>query len=159
VQETDCAASEPRHRQKVQHRHRQHWRLPGRRAWLAAWLPGWLAAWLAALLVCVFGCPSAVICRTISSRCQSLAHGVIHGAPTVQVWIVYENGRAYPDYLVRYYKGSRDDARTPYGSLQEAQAKLGKRSTSAALAHATISGETWQDAPEDYAPAPEPQQP
>jgi len=76
-----------------------------------------------------------------------------------QVWIVYENGRAYPDYLVRYYKGSRDDARTPYGSLQEAQAKLGKRSTSAALAHATISGETWQDAPEDYVPAPEPQQP
>jgi hypothetical protein len=80
---------------------------------------------------------------------------VIHGAPTVQVWIVYENGRAYPDYLVRYYKGKRDK-RTPYESLQEAEAKLGKRSTSSAL-HTTISGGTWQDAPEDSAPAPEPE--
>ncbi len=33
-----------------------------------------------------------------------------------QVWIVYENGRAYPDYLVRYYRGTRDPSRTPYES-------------------------------------------
>jgi hypothetical protein len=31
-----------------------------------------------------------------------------------QVWIVYENGRAYPDYLIRYYIGQRDPMRTPY---------------------------------------------
>ncbi|KAI2510261.1 hypothetical protein MHU86_4139 [Fragilaria crotonensis] len=30
------------------------------------------------------------------------------------IWVVYENGRAYPDYLVRYYKGERDPTRTPY---------------------------------------------
>jgi hypothetical protein len=33
-----------------------------------------------------------------------------------QVWIVYENGRAYPDYLVRYYRGERDKKRTPYAT-------------------------------------------
>ena len=31
-----------------------------------------------------------------------------------KVWVVYENGRAYPDYLVRYYRGSRDPSRTPF---------------------------------------------
>ena len=30
-----------------------------------------------------------------------------------RVWIVYENGRAYPSYLVRYYCGYRDWTRTP----------------------------------------------
>ena len=43
------------------------------------------------------------------------------------VYVVYENGRAYPDYLVRYYKGERDQARTPYANRTEAQ------STAAAL--------------------------
>jgi WWE domain len=38
-----------------------------------------------------------------------------------QVWIVYENGRAYPDYLVRYYRGKRDNRRTPFDT--EARAK------------------------------------
>ena len=37
-----------------------------------------------------------------------------------QVWIVYENGRAYPEYLVRYYTGSRDKNRSPYESKKEA---------------------------------------
>jgi ABC-type branched-subunit amino acid transport system substrate-binding protein len=37
-----------------------------------------------------------------------------------QVWIVYENGRAYPDYLVRYYKGKRDSKRTPFATQKEA---------------------------------------
>ena len=37
-----------------------------------------------------------------------------------QVWIVYENGRAYPDYLVRYYRGERDPDRTPFKSKKEA---------------------------------------
>jgi hypothetical protein len=44
-----------------------------------------------------------------------------------RVWIVYENGRAYPDYLVRYYRGNRDPARTPFASKKEAM----KDSTSA----------------------------
>jgi ABC-type branched-subunit amino acid transport system substrate-binding protein len=41
-----------------------------------------------------------------------------------QVWIVYENGRAYPDYLIRYYRGPRDKQRTPFGSHQEADLDL-----------------------------------
>ena len=41
--------------------------------------------------------------------------------PRSKVWIVYENGRAYPDYLVRYYRGPRDPARTPFASLEEAR--------------------------------------
>lgn len=43
------------------------------------------------------------------------------------VWIVYENGRAYPDYLVRFYKGARDLNRTPYNSLDDAQGILASR--------------------------------
>jgi hypothetical protein len=31
-----------------------------------------------------------------------------------------ENGRAYPDYLVRYYRGKRDPKRTPYKSKRQA---------------------------------------
>ncbi|KAI2497146.1 hypothetical protein MHU86_17349 [Fragilaria crotonensis] len=38
-----------------------------------------------------------------------------------QVWVVYENGRAYPDYLVRYYRGSRDRNRTPFENEDEAR--------------------------------------
>lgn len=41
------------------------------------------------------------------------------------VWIVYENGRAYPDYIVRYYGGTRDPKRTPYSSQKEAAARGG----------------------------------
>ena len=37
-----------------------------------------------------------------------------------QVWIVYENGRAYPDYLVRFYRTKRDPARTPFASRADA---------------------------------------
>ena len=37
-----------------------------------------------------------------------------------KIWIVYENGRAYPDYLVRYYRGDRDPQRTPFASRLEA---------------------------------------
>jgi hypothetical protein len=31
-----------------------------------------------------------------------------------QVWIVYENGRAYPDFLVRYYRGPRHLSQTTH---------------------------------------------
>ncbi|KAI2502804.1 hypothetical protein MHU86_11628 [Fragilaria crotonensis] len=44
-----------------------------------------------------------------------------------QVWVVYENGRAYPDYLVRYYRGSRDQSRTPFENEGEAIKKPVKK--------------------------------
>ena len=44
-----------------------------------------------------------------------------------QVWVVYENGRAYPDYLVRYYRGSRDPKRTPFKSKREAAKSAAKK--------------------------------
>jgi hypothetical protein len=43
--------------------------------------------------------------------------GSRNGSP---IWIVYENGRAYPDYLVRYYRGSYDPTRTPFRNHMEA---------------------------------------
>lgn len=44
-----------------------------------------------------------------------------------QVWIVYENGRAYPEYLVRYYNGDRDDKLTPYKSKKVARKSISWR--------------------------------
>lgn len=46
--------------------------------------------------------------------------GQIEDEQNTKVYVVYENGRAYPEYLVRYYKGARDEERTPYASLEEA---------------------------------------
>ena len=46
-----------------------------------------------------------------------------------QVWVVYENGRAYPDYLVRYYRGSRDPVRTPFENEVEAKREPAKKRT------------------------------
>lgn len=40
--------------------------------------------------------------------------------PWSKVWVVYENGRAYPMYLVKYYTGARDPTRTPYATRREA---------------------------------------
>ena len=42
--------------------------------------------------------------------------------PRSRVWIVYENGRAYPQYVLRYYHGRRDPARTPHASAADAGA-------------------------------------
>ena len=41
-----------------------------------------------------------------------------------RVWVVYENGRAYPNYLVRYYVGPWDGDRTKYKNRDEAFRKL-----------------------------------
>eukprot|EP01052_Picozoa_sp_SAG31_P057161 SAG31_NODE_16763_length_697_cov_0.989967_1_plen_124_part_00 len=38
------------------------------------------------------------------------------------VYVVYENGRAYPHYLLRYYFGERDPKRTPYAEKSEVPA-------------------------------------
>ena len=50
-----------------------------------------------------------------------------------QVWIVYENGRAYPDYLVRYYRGKRDPLRTPFGCRVEAQSQCNQEESQTGL--------------------------
>jgi hypothetical protein len=49
-----------------------------------------------------------------------------HFANICCLFVDAENGRAYPDYLVRYYRGKRDPKRTPYDSKHEAM----KRSNS-----------------------------
>jgi WWE domain len=41
-----------------------------------------------------------------------------------QVWIVYENGRAYPEYLVRYYRGEQDLERTPFVTQKDAETSV-----------------------------------
>ena len=42
--------------------------------------------------------------------------------PRSKIWVVYENGRAYPDYLLRYYRGRRDPRRTPFASKRDVPA-------------------------------------
>lgn len=44
------------------------------------------------------------------------------------IYTVYENGRAYPSYLVRYYEGERNTQRTPYSTFDEARAAMESRS-------------------------------
>ena len=44
--------------------------------------------------------------------------------PRSKVWVVYENGRACPEYLVRYYRGRRDPERTPFASVHEVSKDL-----------------------------------
>jgi len=56
----------------------------------------------------------------IDSRTGLKYNSVTGNTAGSQVWIVYENGRAYPEYLVRYYVGSRDESRSPYLSKKEA---------------------------------------
>ena len=61
-----------------------------------------------------------------------------------------ENGRAYPEFLIRYYKGKRNKKRTPFASRAEAAATPGfklQRQSSYADPAATFSA----------APEPEPQ--
>lgn len=40
--------------------------------------------------------------------------------PRSRVWIVYENGRAYPQYLIRYYRGAFSSDRLLYRNREEA---------------------------------------
>jgi WWE domain len=62
-----------------------------------------------------------------------------------RVWVVYENGRAYPEYLVRYYEGRRDAERSPYRSKKEAMKensftrKIALRSTQATISMPDLS--------------------
>ena len=65
-----------------------------------------------------------------------------------KVYVVYENGRAYPDYLVRYYMGRRDSKRSPFETKEEAlkipsppSAPLGAPEDDSAVA---LSAFTWE---------------
>ena len=58
-----------------------------------------------------------------------------------KVWVVYENGRAYPDYLVRYYKGPHDESRTPFIDERVSKRHSGERNCSA-VAPDIETGET-----------------
>jgi hypothetical protein len=56
--------------------------------------------------------------------------------PRSKVWIVYENGRAYPQYLVRYYRGAYDPQRVPFETREKALgAKASRTSMSLPDAH------------------------
>lgn len=62
-----------------------------------------------------------VVGTVVGSVVGTVVGAVAGNSRKYKVWIVYENGRAYPDYLVRYYCGRRDPTRTPYSSQIEAQ--------------------------------------
>ena len=66
-----------------------------------------------------------------------------------EVYVVYENGRAYPEYLVRYYRGSRDVHRTPYETQAEAKLGLGETKAVDHAASATSDGSGTGDEPTD----------
>ena len=40
--------------------------------------------------------------------------------PRSKVWVIFENGRAYPKYLIRYYRGDRDARRTQFETREHA---------------------------------------
>ena len=62
-----------------------------------------------------------------------------------KVWIVYENGRAYPDYLVRYYRGKRDPSRTPLESHGSSSLVSLAKSIFSAVSNENLSGKvTWE---------------
>jgi WWE domain len=64
-----------------------------------------------------------------------------------QVWIVYENGRAYPDYLVRYYRGKHDLTRTPF--VTKAEAVAAQKSPPIAPPNPVDTTSTTEDSDED----------
>ena len=55
------------------------------------------------------------------------------------MFIVYENGRAYPRYRVRYYRGERDPERTPFASREEACVNNGAASAVTAFGAAAAA--------------------
>jgi hypothetical protein len=72
-------------------------------------------------------------------RRYNTVRGSTGGSP---VFVVYENGRAYPSYLVRYYKGERDPLRTKYATFDEATAAAAKEAADTA---ADTSGDDFED--------------
>ena len=50
---------------------------------------------------------------------------ISENCPRSKIWVVYENGRAYPKYVIRYYRGARDPTRTRFASAADAGAGAG----------------------------------
>ncbi|CAB9518513.1 polymerase 12 [Seminavis robusta] len=65
----------------------------------------------------------ALVAPPCNPNTDGLRYDTVSGvAPCgTKIHTVYENGRAYPSYLIRYYKGPRDPSRTPFESQEEAQ--------------------------------------
>jgi hypothetical protein len=59
--------------------------------------------------------------------------------PWSKVWVVYENGRAYPMYLVKYYTGARDPTRTPYATREEAMVGTDRIGNNTRLSMASLA--------------------
>lgn len=62
------------------------------------------------------------------------------------MFIVYENGRAYPRYRVRYYRGERDPERTPFASREDACVNNGAASAVTAFGAAAATDTNTTDA-------------
>ena len=45
---------------------------------------------------------------------------ISENCPRSKIWVVYENGRAYPQYVIKYYRGARDPTRTRFASAADA---------------------------------------
>ena len=58
-------------------------------------------------------------CKSSREKCSIYVFACSSEMSAIHWTFSDENGRAYPDYLVRYYKGKRDPTRTPYGSKAE----------------------------------------
>jgi hypothetical protein len=63
-------------------------------------------------------------CHALTVPPENPANGLKYNTVTgntggSKVYIVYENGRAYPEYLIRYYRGGRDSKRTPFATRKD----------------------------------------
>jgi hypothetical protein len=54
---------------------------------------------------------------------EGLRYDTVSGmaADNTRIHTIYENGRAYPTYLIRYYKGPRDPTRTQFATQEEVE--------------------------------------
>lgn len=59
-----------------------------------------------------------------------------------KIHVVYENGRAFPQYLIRYYKGTRDPSRTPFETQAEANAGDKTDQTHSTISTVTVASVT-----------------
>lgn len=59
---------------------------------------------------------SALVAPPMMRHGDQRYNTVIGSSSDSSIYVVYENGRAYPSYLVRYYRGKRDPKRTLYAN-------------------------------------------
>jgi hypothetical protein len=72
-------------------------------------------------------CACVCVCKYLTKICSLL--------------VDTENGRAYPDYLVRYYRGKRDPKRSPYESKQDVAADV---IDADAMETGLVEGVSWE---------------